>query len=126
MNNREPISHKHISVNKHNRNRSSCSDYDNLKQLSNLMQKGTYISRINYILLIKRQSKKVRKLTKLQCTTIAGICRLSVYNTLQTSQPQYLISILNHPKYHYSTRFANSGLNVPKTRTETGKSSFFC
>jgi hypothetical protein len=49
---------------------------------------------------------------------------LLVYKTLQSGQPQYLKSMLNHPKHSYSTRFANSLLNIPRTNTEIGKRAF--
>ena len=49
---------------------------------------------------------------------------LLVYKTLQSGQPQYLKSMLNHPKHSHSTRFSNSLLDVPRTNTETGKRAF--
>ena len=49
---------------------------------------------------------------------------LLTYKALQTSQPQYLKSMLNHPKHSHSTRSANSLLDVPRTNNEIGKRAF--
>ncbi len=46
---------------------------------------------------------------------------LLVFKTLQSEQPQYLKPMLGHPKkQHHSTRFANSLLEMPRTKTEIG------